>query len=274
MTSCLVVALDLVDARDVEGRRAALCPRWSAAASLRHDAEIGELRRSRAPRSRTRCGSASRATRWPPCRGGNSAGSCGSGSEWCDGGGRGSPRCAARRSWGRCRAKTALPATSTLAPALRRPARRSRRLMPPSTSRSIVRPPISALAWRELGQRVGDEALAAEAGIDAHHQHQVDDVDDVLERRHRGRRIDRDAGLLALGADRLQRAVEMRAGLGVDGDDVGAGLGEGRDVGIGRRDHQMAVEELLGQRPQPTARSAGRSVMLGTKWPSITSTWM
>ena len=45
-------------------------------------------------------------------------------------------------------------------------------------------------------------------------------------------------------ADRLQRAVEMRAGLGMHGDDVGARFGERREVGIGRRDHQMAVEDL------------------------------
>ena len=56
------------------------------------------------------------------------------------------------------------------------------------------------------------------------------------------RRIERHAGLLAERADRLQRAMQMRPGLGMDGDDVGAGLGEGGDIGVDRRDHQMHVE--------------------------------
>ena len=42
----------------------------------------------------------------------------------------------------------------------------------------------------------------------------------------------------------------MRAGLGMHGDDVGAGFGEGLDEGIARRDHQMHVEELLRMRAQ------------------------
>ena len=62
--------------------------------------------------------------------------------------------------------------------------------------------------------------------------------------------IERDAGLLAERADRLQRAVHMRPGLHMHGDDVGAGLGEGLEIGIAGRDHQMHVEQLLGVRPQ------------------------
>ena len=58
--------------------------------------------------------------------------------------------------------------------------------------------------------------------------------------------IERDAGLLAEIADRLQRAVQMRAGLHMHGDDVGAGLGEGFEIGIARRDHQVHVERLVG----------------------------
>ena len=34
----------------------------------------------------------------------------------------------------------------------------------------------------------------------------------------------------------------MRPGFGMDGDAVAAGLGEGFEIGIGGRDHQMAVE--------------------------------
>ena len=62
------------------------------------------------------------------------------------------------------------------------------------------------------------------------------------------RRIERDAGLLAERADRLQRAMQMRAGLGMHRDVIAAGLGEGLEIGIARRDHQMRVEDLLGVR--------------------------
>ena len=59
----------------------------------------------------------------------------------------------------------------------------------------------------------------------------------------------RHAGLLAERADRLQRAMDMRAGFDMHGDDVGARLGEGFEIGIARRDHQMHVERLLGVGP-------------------------
>ena len=91
-----------------------------------------------------------------------------------------------------------------------------------------------------------DEGLAAEAGIDRHHQDHVQPVEHIFDRALRRRRVDRHAGLLAEIADRLQRAVEMRSGLRMYGHAVGAGLGKGREVGIGRRDHQVAVEERLG----------------------------
>ena len=40
----------------------------------------------------------------------------------------------------------------------------------------------------------------------------------------------------------------MRAGLGVHRDVIAAGLGEGLEIGIAGRDHQMRVEDLLGVR--------------------------
>src|SRR5690606_14074192 len=101
-----------------------------------------------------------------------------------------------------------------------------------------------------LAEAVVDEGLAAEAGVHAHDEDEVDVVDDVLEHRDGRGGIDGDAGALALGADRLQRPVQVRPCLGVDGDDVGAGAREGSDVGIDRGDHQVAVEHLGGQRAQ------------------------
>ena len=71
----------------------------------------------------------------------------------------------------------------------------------------------------------------------------------MLDRALRRAGIHGHAGLLAERADRLQRAVDMRAGFDMHGDDVGAGFGEGFEIGIARRDHQMHVERLLGVRP-------------------------
>jgi hypothetical protein len=50
--------------------------------------------------------------------------------------------------------------------------------------------------------------------------------------------------VLAEAADELQRAMRMGPGLDMQRDEVRAGLGEGLDVGIDRRDHQMHVEQL------------------------------
>ena len=69
-------------------------------------------------------------------------------------------------------------------------------------------------------------------------------------------RVDRRAGiehharLLAQLADMLKRAMDMRPGFGMHRDAVGAGLGEGFQIGIHRRDHQMHVERLFGVGPK------------------------
>ena len=48
--------------------------------------------------------------------------------------------------------------------------------------------------------------------------------------------------------DVLEGAVQVAADLLLDGDHVGAGLGEGGDEGVGILDHQVAVERELGDR--------------------------
>ena len=77
-------------------------------------------------------------------------------------------------------------------------------------------------------------------------------------------RIDRRAGIehhagpLAQLADVLQRAVDMRARFGMHGDAVGAGLGERLQIGIGRRDHQMARRTAFWRGAAAPSPPAGR----------------
>ena len=97
-----------------------------------------------------------------------------------------------------------------------------------------------------------DELLAAEPRIDAHHQDQVELVQHRLDRGDRGARVERHARALAERADGLQAAMQVRARLGMDGDQVGAGARERLEVRLVRRDHQMHVERLGRQRPQRT----------------------
>ncbi len=94
----------------------------------------------------------------------------------------------------------------------------------------------------DLVEGKGDKLLSAEAGIHAHDEHVVDhgeDVDDEVDARGR---IQDDAGLHAVVDDQLERAVQVRAGLVVDAEPVGARIGEGGDEIVGVIDHQVAVE--------------------------------
>src|SRR6266851_4490898 len=95
---------------------------------------------------------------------------------------------------------TAEPATNALAPAAANWPETSGPT-PPSTSMSIGRPAvISDVA--DFDERQMNKSLAAEAGIDRHHQHQIDHVDHIFDRRDRRARIERDAGFLAKRPDR------------------------------------------------------------------------
>lgn len=97
-------------------------------------------------------------------------------------------------------------------------------------------------------QGIGNEFLAAEAGIDAHDQDVVDEVEDFRESFDGGGGIEDNAGLAAVGSDEVKSAIEMDAGLLVNGDPVGAGFGKFGDEEIGILDHEVAVKwdfELL-----------------------------
>ena len=141
--------------------------------------------------------------------------------------------------------------------------------MPPSTSSRMSRP-LASMSLRsalDLAQRRIDEALAAEARVDAHHQQQVDLVDHPLQAVDRRRRVEHQARLAAGVADQLQRAVDVRAGVGVEADPVGAGLGKRLRQRIDRLHHQVHVDRharAVGLSPRacaaprtPSARRSG-----------------
>src|SRR4030095_7362697 len=103
---------------------------------------------------------------------------------------------------------TAEPATSALAPAAASWPETSGPT-PPSTSMSIGRPAVIGRMSLTLPRAGGVQGWPAEPGVDRHHKHQIDQVEHIFDRAGRCARIDRDAGLLAERADRLQGAVQM-----------------------------------------------------------------
>ena len=82
---------------------------------------------------------------------------------------------------------------------------------PPSISRSQFKPRLlDHLAdLLNFGQRAFDEFLAAEAGVDGHHEDQIEIGDDFGQHAGRRGRIDRDAGFQAEAADFVDGAVQV-----------------------------------------------------------------
>ena len=119
------------------------------------------------------------------------------------------------------------------------------------------------------------KAWPPKPGLTVITQHQVDAVEHVVDRRFPGvDGLSDTPAFLPSGADRLQRAVEMRAGLGVDGDDVGSrprrrrrGRGRPARSSGGRRTPLSTCGRIA-------LMTGGPKVMLGTKWPSMTSRWI
>ena len=91
-----------------------------------------------------------------------------------------------------------------------------------------------------------DELLSTEARVDGHEEHHVQVAEDVLKHADRGMWVEHHACVYAEGFDLLDGAVDMGASLVVEGDDVGACLGEGLEVFLRLHDHQVDVEGLLG----------------------------
>jgi hypothetical protein len=101
-----------------------------------------------------------------------------------------------------------------------------------------------------------NESLAAEARVYAHHEDQVDSVEDVLDDVFWCARIKRNACFLTERADLLKRPVEMRPRFGMDGNDVRACLCERLKIRVRRLDHEMNIEGLL--RPRADAFDEAR----------------
>jgi hypothetical protein len=137
----------------------------------------------------------------------------------------------------------ALPATKVSAPASAT-RRMLSTLMPPSTSSRMSLPEASmrARARLDLAQGRFDEALAAEARVDAHDQDQVDVFDDPVQHVQRLAGIEHHTRLAAGGTDRLDAAVHMAAGVRMETDQVGTGLRKSRRQRIDRLHHQVHVD--------------------------------
>jgi len=88
----------------------------------------------------------------------------------------------------------------------------------------------------------GKEFLAAEAGVDAHDEYMMHHRKDFREHLYRRGRVDHHTRKHAVVPNQLQRTVQMAAGFDLDGDHVGAGLGEGGDELVGVLDHEVAIE--------------------------------
>ena len=109
------------------------------------------------------------------------------------------------------------------------------------------------LDLRNLTNLRFDEALAAEPGVDAHHEDQVNLFDDVLQALGGGAGVQHDTRFAPQVLDLVHRAVQVDgggAGVRVDGDDVRARLGEIRHAKLGFHDHEVAIQHLVRHRAE------------------------
>ena len=103
------------------------------------------------------------------------------------------------------------------------------------------RAPVAELG--DLREHVTAEALAAEAGLHGHYQHEIDKRQQRLDGGGGSAGIEDDAALAAEGTDASEGADMIVVGLDVNADKIGTGLGEGFNVAMRLAQHQMRVEE-------------------------------
>jgi hypothetical protein len=97
-----------------------------------------------------------------------------------------------------------------------------------------------------------DEGLTAEARVDGHDQNQVDDVDDVLQARNRGPRVQHDARFATQVLDLTDSSVQVNGTrtFSVNGDDVRTRLCKVRNSQLRFHDHQVRIQNLVRDRSQ------------------------
>jgi hypothetical protein len=91
-------------------------------------------------------------------------------------------------------------------------------------------------------ERVWNKFLAAEAGIHAHNQDMVNEVEDFSESLDGRGGIKHYAGFASMRSDEVETAIEMDASLLMDGNPVGANFREFGNEEIGILDHEVAIE--------------------------------
>ena len=95
-----------------------------------------------------------------------------------------------------------------------------------------------------------DKGLPAKAGIDCHHQDQVQPIENMLQTFGWGVRVQRHTGTAPQFANARQGAVKMRTGLGMDCDDFGTSLGIAVQQRIRIGHHQMRIKRPVGHTAQ------------------------
>src|SRR5882762_5890821 len=97
----------------------------------------------------------------------------------------------------------------------------------------------------DLPQRRVNEALATKARIDAHDEHQIDLIENVLEHLERSGRIEGQPRAAARRLDQAQGPIHVQRSFGMEADHVGAGGDEAVDERIHRPHHQMHVQRRV-----------------------------
>ena len=97
-----------------------------------------------------------------------------------------------------------------------------------------------------------NEGLTAEARVDGHDQNQVDDVDDVLQARNRGPRVQHDARFATQVLDLTDSSVQVNGTrtFSVNGDDVRTRLCKVCNSQLRFHDHQVRIQNLVRDRSQ------------------------
>ncbi len=124
-----------------------------------------------------------------------------------------------------------------------------------------------------LRQHGRDELLTPKTRIDRHQQYIIQIGQHMLNSLDRRGGIQDDSALHSLFFDQMKRSMQVDAGFGVNGDQVRAGSRKRLYIPLRLFDHQMDVKRKTGMGPDGF-HNQGPIVMLGTKCPSMTSTWI